>query len=85
MSGNTSNTYEREMMAQPIPEKPVDVGAPVMAMDPQPCTNCPLLTGSRRACAVTDRCHFAWLSQQAEAAGTPERLYVARPLTPLVV
>lgn len=85
MSGNTGNTYERDMMAQPLPKKPVDVGAPVTPRDPHPCANCPLLTGSRCACAVTDRCHFAWLAQQAEAAGTPERLYVVRPLTPLAV
>ena len=81
MSSNTGNTYEREMMNQPIPEMPVDVGASVTARDPQPCADCPLLTGNRRVCAMTDRCHFAWLSQQAEAAGTPERRYVARPLT----
>ena len=85
MSGHTGNTYEREMMAQPLPELPVDMCDPVALVDPPPCTDCPLLTGSRRICAVTDRCHFAWLAQQAEAAGTPERRYVARPLTPLAV
>ena len=85
MSGNTSNTYECEMMAQPVSKMPGDMGNPVIARDPHPCANCPLLTGSRRVCAVTGQCHFAWLAQQAEAAGTPERRYVARPLTPLAV
>jgi hypothetical protein len=85
MSSNIGNTYEREMMAQPLPEMPAEMCDPVIVRDTHPCADCPLLTGNRRVCAVTDRCHFAWLSQQAEAAGTPERRYVARPLTPLAV
>ena len=96
-----ANPYEREMMAQPVSDMPIDTypteyplrmaaGEIVWVSLPDQharCVDCPYGTHPARiaVCPQAATCFFAWLAEQAEQAGDPEMLYVAQPRTPLGV
>ena len=96
-----ANPYEREMMAQPIPDMPIDtspteyplkIAARELVWVSLPdqharCVDCPYGTHPARiaVCPQAASCVFAWLAEQAEQAGNPEMLYVAQACTPLAV
>ena len=96
-----ANPFEREMMAQPVPnihidtyptEYPLRMAAGELVWVSLPdqharCVDCPHGTHPARiaVCPQAASCFFAWLAEQAEQTGDPEMLYVAQPRTPLGV